>query len=145
MKTGKSILKINILAVVAILLLLISSCQDPNEELVIETVDTTATVIYSGSFVSNGHPTSGSVKITERDGVRTLVFENFSTTTGPELKVYIANDRNNNSFYDLGPLTALSGTFNYPVDKEINLKEYKFVLIWCKKYQVLIGNAELKE
>ena len=44
-----------------------------------------ATLLSQGSFSSNAHTTSGSLKLYTQNGAKTLVFENFKTDGGPDL------------------------------------------------------------
>lgn len=97
----------------------------------------------SGTFVANDHATSGSAKVYEKDGKITLVFENFKTDNGPDLKVYLSKDLKASAFVDLGKLKSTNGNFNYATTA--NTEEYRYVLIWCKQFSALFGNAELKK
>ncbi|MBC8112691.1 MAG: DM13 domain-containing protein [Verrucomicrobia bacterium] len=102
------------------------------------------TLLRSGSFVSNVHSTSGSAKLYEKDGVKNLVFQNFKTDNGPDLRVYLSKNTTASDFRELGKLKAVSGDFTYEVPAAINTSEYPFVLIWCEDFSVLFGNSELK-
>jgi hypothetical protein len=92
---------------------------------------------------SNRYTTTGKVKLYETDKEKKLVFENFKTDNGPDLKVYISKSTSNTDFVDLGNLKVTSGDFYYNVEKKLNTTEYKFVLIWCEDFSVLFGHAQL--
>jgi hypothetical protein len=47
-------------------------------------------ILLQGMFVNNVHPTSGTVQVVEKDGKRQLVFTNFRTDGGPDLRIYLA-------------------------------------------------------
>jgi hypothetical protein len=103
-----------------------------------------ATLKYQANFVSNVHSTSGSVNVYEENNVRTLVFKNFKTDSGPALRVYLAKGTNISSFVSLGNLISLEGDFFYTLDGSIKIAEFPYVLIWCEQYSVLFGNAKLE-
>lgn len=103
-----------------------------------------ATLLSQGSFSSNAHTTSGSLKLYTQNGAKTLVFENFKTDGGPDLRVYLSKTTNNSDFKELGVLKSTSGNFNYAVDAAINTGSYKFVLVWCEDFSVLFGNGLLQ-
>ena len=100
--------------------------------------------IRKGNFINGVHVTSGSANILQADGQKTLVLENFSTDNGPDLKVYLANDRRASSFILLGDLKAVSGNQTYSITGMPDLAAYPYVLIWCQQFGVLFGSAELK-
>ncbi len=114
------------------------------EKMVDDMLPVVATNISKGNFASNAHPTTGMASIKEDAAGRYLVFENFKTDGGPNLDVYLSKDLAAGSFINLGDLKGTSGNFQYTVDKTIDLKEYKYVLIWCVDFKVLFGNALLQ-
>jgi hypothetical protein len=103
------------------------------------------TLLTKGSFMNNAHTVSGTAKVYEKDSKRTLVFETFNTDNGPDLRVYLSKDSKASDFVELGKLQSTNGNFNYSIPASANADEYKFVLIWCKQFSVLFGNAELKK
>lgn len=102
-------------------------------------------VLYSGIFVDadSFHKTSGNVKIIGLDGDRYLRLEDFKTTNGPDLKVYLSKDLDAGEFISLGDLKGNIGNQNYEINEEINFEEYDNVLIWCEDFSVLFGSAEI--
>lgn len=102
------------------------------------------TLIGQGTFVANAHPTSGTVKLTSKSGKQTLSFEDFKTDKGPDLRVYVSKTTDTSDFIEAGNLKSLSGNFNYVLNTPVDIKQYKYVLIWCEDAAVLFGNAELK-
>jgi hypothetical protein len=75
-----------------------------------------AALIVQGNFSSGQHPTSGCIKLYDKAGVKSLVFEDFKTDSGPALKVFLSKAANNKDYIDLGSLKAVSGNFNYAID-----------------------------
>jgi len=100
-------------------------------------------LIVQGTFVSNVHTTSGTVAVYEKAGGRTLVFTNFKTDGGPDLRIYVAENTNLRNFVELTKLSN-SGNFSMDLPASIDPKKQRYVLIWCKAFSVLFGNAELK-
>jgi hypothetical protein len=126
-----------------LIIITIGSCKKKQNDP--EPINTSqVTPVSQGTFSSNGsYTTSGTVKLYKQNGKQTLVFEDFKTSNGPDLRVYLSTSTGNSDFKDLGALKSNSGSFNYDVDSSINTSTYKFVLIWCEDFSVLFGNAQL--
>ena len=105
------------------------------------------TKVYSGTFVGMGdgiHDAQGIVmSIPSDNGNDILRIENFKVTNGPDLYVYLATDNKASEFVNLGKLKANNGNQNYEIPSKTDLEKYNRVLIWCKTFGVLFGNAEL--
>lgn len=137
----------NIIFVLSISLFLFCCKKDEKKETMLnETFTPTAqdTLVAQGSFSSNAHATSGTAKLYSKNGVKTIVFEGFTTDSGPDLRVYLSKTTNNASFVELGTLKATTGNFNYSIPNSVNTTEYKYILIWCEDFSVLFGNALLQ-
>jgi hypothetical protein len=99
---------------------------------------------YTGNFSSAGrYTTSGTASLIQTEKVRSLFLNNFMTSSGPDLFIYLSKDKSAKEFIILGELKSLSGSHNYDVAGEVNIEEYPFVLIWCKRFSALFGSAEL--
>ncbi|HLN36047.1 MAG TPA: DM13 domain-containing protein [Nitrososphaeraceae archaeon] len=100
-----------------------------------------------GTFIGVGdgiHNVDGIAKIlTLVDGSKVLRLENFKSTNGPDLHVYLSTDKMASNFMDLGRLKGNIGNQNYQVPDDTDLSKYNNVLIWCKAFSVLFGNAQL--
>ena len=130
----------------AIIFLLMASCsKDETSTAIIDDPRvTTGTVLAQGSLSGNmSYKVSGTAKLIEDNGVKSVRLENFSSSNGPDLKVYLAKDARASSFINLGNLKSVSGNQNYPISSMINNSEYKFILIWCQQFGVLFGSAEI--
>jgi hypothetical protein len=57
--------------------------------------------------------------------------------------VYLATDDKASEFVSLGKLKANNGNQNYDIPENTDLEKYSKVLIWCKAFGVLFGNADL--
>jgi len=77
------------------------------------------------------------------DGNEVLRLEDFKSTNGPDLYVYLSVDKKASDFISLGKLKANQGNQNYQIPSEVDLDEYSQVLIWCKTFGVLFGSAEI--
>lgn len=97
-----------------------------------------------GAFMNGVHPTSGNVKVVkDTDGSQNLVFENFKTDSGPDLRVYLAEDKMAKNFVEVALLTK-SGTFTIKLPTNAQPEQRNYVLIWCRQFSVLFGSAELQ-
>ena len=104
-------------------------------------------ITYAGSFVgvNDGiHDAQGKAyTISLDDGIDVLRLENFQSTNGPDLYVYLATDDKASDFINLGELKANRGNQNYEIPYNSDLTKYNKVLIWCKAFGVLFGSAEI--
>lgn len=131
------------LFIAIILGMLLSGCFSEDPAPINQTIEKDSTFLM-GNFESRGHITSGKATIFIKDSILTLAFENFLTESGPDLRVYLAAAQDESDYVELGKLISISGNFKYPFSKSVDLNKYKYVVIWCKTYSVLIGVAELK-
>ena len=102
---------------------------------------------YAGTFIGVGdgiHDAQGDAyTIPLEDGSNVLRLENFQSTNGPDLFVYLATDDKASEFINLGDLKANKGNQNYEIPDDVDLEKYNKVLIWCKSFAVLFGSAKL--
>jgi hypothetical protein len=104
--------------------------------------------VYTGAFVgvNDGiHNAEGLVKVINlTDGSSFLRLEDFRSTNGPDLYVYLSTDKINSDFVNLGSLKGNVGDQNYKIPEGTELSKYDPVLIWCRAFSVLFGSAELE-
>lgn len=105
----------------------------------------TETVLATGTFEGRSdHVVTGGVDIVESDG-RYLIklAADFSLDNAPDPKVGLGNDG-----YDpatkAGHLKALTGASTYEVPAGINIQEYNEVYIWCERFGVPLGLAQVQ-
>ena len=102
----------------------------------------------TGSFIGAGdgfHNAEGLAKVIPLgDGNSVLRLENFKSTNGPNVHLYLSTDKTASNFVDLGRLKANNGNQNYNIPHGTDLEKYHMALIWCKDFSVLFGSAELK-
>ena len=73
----------------------------------------------------------------------------FEVGPGPKFHVYLVPDANvtpdteveATMYVDLGRLKAFSGSQNYAIPAGVDLDDYKSVVIWCERFNVLISPA----
>lgn len=110
----------------------------------VTTFDTTgAQRLSRGTFMNGVHVVSGTVSVYEKAGVRTLVFTNFSTDGGPDLRIYVAENTALRNFVELTKLEK-SGNFSINLPTSVDPAKQRHVLIWCKAFSVLFGSAQLQ-
>lgn len=117
-----------------------------------EVVESDTKIILTGNFIGVGdgiHNAEGMSKVLAvNDGKtehRILRLENFKSTNGPDLYVYLSKDARSISdgYIELGRLKGNIGNQNYHIPDDVNLDEYSYALIWCKQFSVLFGYANL--
>lgn len=92
------------------------------------------------------HPASGRVRIVEGEGGKIYVrYENFKTVNGPDIYVYLAKDLNASDYVSLGPVKATEGNVNYEIPDGVNIRDYRYVMTWCRAFGVLFNYAELDQ
>ena len=102
------------------------------------------TTLSQGSFVSAAHPTSGTVKLaTDGAGKKYLVFENFKSDPGPDLRIWLAEDKSATNYTELSTSVPY-GNFKIDIPVGADPNKQTYVLIWCKAFTVLFGSAQLK-
>lgn len=113
-------------------------------------------VVAAGRFVSHEHTTTGRVRVLELDdGTRVLRIEGLATSNGPDLRVWLSDAEvvdgragwfvfDDGRHVDLGALRGNLGSQNYPVPAQVDLDELQSVSIWCRRFHVSFGAAELR-
>ena len=126
------------------LLFFISSCKKSALDTADETLPT-GTTIVTGTFNSNAHSTSGTVKVVRDASAKIhLVFENLKTDNGPDLRIWLSPNNNGSPRQEVGILKAVTGNFSYELGASFNYTTNNRVLIWCEDFSVLFGHAILQ-
>ena len=97
--------------------------------------------LVSGSFSGSSRYTITGDALVLNDGSeqRFLRFENFDSSNGPDLKVYLrAAD---GDFVSLGDLKGNIGDQNYEIPTDVDLSVFDTVQIWCERFGVEFGIA----
>lgn len=109
---------------------------------VVEPVDITAQLKYRSVFISGPYgTTTGVVKIYVKSTAYSLVLDSFTVSTGPDLHVYLAKEKQPLNFIDLGKLKATSGTQVYNIPGIPDFSQYKYGLIHCQQFDHLFGSS----
>lgn len=94
-----------------------------------------------GVFVSDAHPTMGTVTVNE--AITNLSLTNFKTDDGPKLLLYLSTEVDSKEYVDLGELKGLDGDYDYAIPAGTDIEKYKYVVVWCIDFSVSFGHAEL--
>ena len=112
-------------------------------------------VVASGRLISHEHETTGTVSILQLpDGSRVLRLEDLKTSDGPDLRVWLTDAPvregtagwqvfDDGKYVELGALKGNLGSQNYPVPASADLETLTSVSIWCARFHVSFGAAEL--
>lgn len=126
------------------ILFLILSCQNEGE--LTRNGDNTAinpNAILKAHGVfepTSGISVSGQAKIYLEGNQYKLQLEDFSISSGPDLKVYLSKSNVPLDFVNLGNLTSQTV---YLIPAGVNVADYSHVLIHCQQYSHLYAIAEL--
>jgi hypothetical protein len=101
----------------------------------------------TGTFLGIGdgfHKVEGLAKVIEVvGGAEILRLEDFKATNGPDLYVYLSEDKSASDFVNVGRLKGNVGNQNYEIPEGTDLSKYNTVLIWCRAFSFLFGSAQL--
>jgi hypothetical protein len=92
------------------------------------------------------HKVSGGYSIVERGGKRVLMLgEDFFLDGAPDPYVVLSADEMGSgaSTLNLGRLKRQKGASAFPLPAGADLTRYSHVLIWCRKFNVTLAQAEL--
>lgn len=139
-------MKLVIISVFFLQILLDSSCKKTSTAELNEKVDTSAVLQLQGTFMGIGsEKVNGQAKVYLKNGKHFFALENFSTTNGPDLKVYLSEEAKPKNFLKLGDLKSTNGNQLYDIMGTPDFTKYKYALIHCEKFNHLYGSAELKK
>ncbi len=114
-----------------------------------------STVLSEGRFISQEHSTTGTAKLIQlSDGTKILRLEDLATSEGPKVQVLLSdapvrpgsgdyNVFDQGRYVDLGPLKGNKGNANYMVPGGVDVDGLNSVSIWCDRFDVSFGAAEL--
>lgn len=113
-------------------------------------------VLAAGDFISHEHETSGSAQVVRlADGRRQLVLRDLDTSNGPDLRVWLT-DRpvtkgtagwrvfDDGKWVELARLKGNRGDQVYEIPRSVDLADARSVSIWCRRFSVSFGAAELR-
>lgn len=92
------------------------------------------------------YETTCTIRSVEAEDGTYLRFEEFETTNGPDLFVYLTKPgQETTEGVSLGALRGNIGNQNYLIPEDVNLEEYNTVVIWCRAFSATFGTGELTE
>ncbi|MGX1267625.1 DM13 domain-containing protein [Streptomyces phaeoluteigriseus] len=112
-------------------------------------------ILASGDLISHEHTTSGTVKLVRlADGTHVVRLENLDTSNGPDLRVWLTDAPvkeghagwrvfDDGKYVSLGKLKGNKGSQNYALPDGVDPTGYSSVSIWCDRFDVSFGAAEL--
>lgn len=117
--------------------------DEPAEDAMPDSEPAEIVTLYSGDFSGESRYTINGDALVLNDGSeqRFLRFENFDSDNGPDLKVYLRAE--NGDFVSLGNLKGNIGDQNYEIPVDVDLDVFSTVEIWCERFGVGFGGAEL--
>lgn len=98
---------------------------------------------FTGEFMpTSGIKVSGSAQVYLNINENEVRLENFSISSGPDLKVYLSKSATPTDFVNLGNLTSSTV---YVIPPQVDIAAYKYVLIHCQQYNHLFAVAQLSQ
>ena len=136
------------LPIIIFVFILLSGCVKENTSTTVvnNPVDTSMAVsLYSGTFNNGPYGVvTGKARIYSLNDRKILALENFNSSNGPDLHVYISREEQPVNYIDLGRLQSVTGNQQYLLSSGVDISEYKYALIHCQRYNHLFGTAQLK-
>lgn len=126
------------------IVILTTACKKNNTPSMVinDMPDSTAMQVATGTFNNGPYGTvSGEARILLTGTSYQLKLMNFSSSNGPDLRVYLAKEMNPVNYIDLGPLKATGGNQLYDITGQVNFSQYKYALIHCRQFNHLFGWA----
>jgi hypothetical protein len=103
-------------------------------------------IVASGSFKgASSHVTNGNVTIRRTaDGVVVVLEDDFDFDGAPDPKLGFGKDGKYDSASQISHLGSNKGRQVYEVPASIDPEAYNQFYVWCEKYSVPLGVADLK-
>ncbi len=107
-------------------------------------MDTMQEGTQSGSFYGiDNHNAKGTAILKEVDGKTLLVLKGIKVDRVPDGQVYLARDGQFRQGVHLGKLKTFKGNVTFAVPAGTSLEGINSVVIWCRAFNVGIGQADL--
>jgi len=112
-------------------------------------------LLAQGTFITHEHETSGRAQLVElADGRRQLVLLDLRTSDGPDLRVWLTDQAvvegtagwrvfDDGKYAELARLRGNQGNQVYDIPPGVDTSQFRSVSIWCKRFAVSFGAAEL--
>jgi hypothetical protein len=111
--------------------------------------------VAAGTFVSHEHETRGTAEIVRlAGGGHQLVLRGLDTSNGPDLRVWLTDQAvvegtsgwrvfDDGHWVEVAKLKGNRGDQVYDLPADLDLAKARSVTIWCKRFSVSFGAAEL--
>ena len=114
-----------------------------------ETKPAEPVILAAGEFQGRdaAHQGSGTAQIVQEGERRVLRLQNFSSTEGPDLYVYLVENPDTfdadavGEYLDLGLLKATTGDQEYEIPAGADLAKYGGVQVYCLSFRFIFSNA----
>ncbi|WP_372493608.1 DM13 domain-containing protein [Micromonospora alfalfae] len=112
-------------------------------------------ILTAGEFVTHEHRTTGSAEIHRlADGRHQLVIRDLNTSNGPDLRVWLTDQPvvrgtagwrvfDDGVWVELAKLKGNRGNQVYELPASVKPGDFRSVSIWCKRFAVSFGAADL--
>ncbi|WP_374109227.1 DM13 domain-containing protein [Micromonospora sp. MH99] len=113
-------------------------------------------ILTVGEFVTHEHRTTGSAEIHRlADGRHQLVLRDLNTSSGPDLRVWLTDQPvtlgragwrvfDDGEWVELARLKGNQGNQVYEIPASVDPRDFRSVSIWCKRFAVSFGAADLR-
>lgn len=103
----------------------------------------TAELKYTATFIpTSGITVKGKAEVYLENEVYKIRLNNFTVSSGPDLKIYLSKTATPSEFVSLGNLTSATV---YTIPDKVKVSDYQYVLIHCQQYNHLFATALLIE
>ena len=115
-----------------------------------------AQVLRKGSFITHEHETAGTARLVRNpDGSHQIELVGLDTSDGPDLRVWLTDQPvkkgtagwrvfDDGAWSELGRLKGNRGDQVYPVPAGVDPDDFRSISIWCKRFAVSFGAADLR-
>ena len=112
-------------------------------------------LVRQGTFISHEHDTAGVARVIMNiDGSHRLELAGLATSNGPDLRVWLSDQPvltgargwrvfDDGDWVELGRLKGNKGDQTYAIPADTDLDRLRSVTVWCKRFSVSFGAAEL--
>ncbi|MCX5115649.1 DM13 domain-containing protein [Micromonospora sp. NBC_00362] len=112
-------------------------------------------ILTVGEFVTHEHRTTGTAEIHRlADGNHQLVIRDLNTSNGPDLRVWLTDQPvirgtagwrvfDDGEWVELAKLKGNKGNQVYELPASVDPADFRSVSIWCKRFAVSFGAADL--
>lgn len=125
--------------------LTLAACAEAPTPVASQKAQTSAIVTAKGGFAGdNNHIVTGNALVSRVDGQWVITLDDAFTLDGaPDPKVALGANGQYVKGTILGKLKSLKGSQSYALAEGLDIGDYDRVYIWCEKFDVSLGHADL--